>query len=91
MAMRIKKSSPTVFTLLTDGSAVLLNLDSLVYFKLNRSAAILWQRIEGGDPPSLDDLVACAVDRFDVDAALAVQVIGTFVGRLQQFKLARVE
>jgi len=86
--MRFEKSSPTVFTPLDDGRGVLLNLETLFYYSLNRSGAALWQAIENSQ--TLDDLVSVTCERFDVDQDTARREIGDFVERLQQFKMVRV-
>jgi hypothetical protein len=42
--MVIEKASQTVFTPLADSTAVLLNLNTLLYFKLNRTGAAVWKQ-----------------------------------------------
>jgi Coenzyme PQQ synthesis protein D (PqqD) len=88
--MRIEKSSQTVFTPLADGTGVLLNLETLFYYNLNRTASVLWQQIEAGDVLTLDDLLRSTCERFDVDEASARQVINAFVEQLKQFNMIRV-
>jgi len=84
--MNIRKASPTVFTPLEDGSAVLLNLQTLFYYNLNRSAAVLWKQIETQD--SLDDseLVRGACQRFDVDEARAHSDVQDFLQKLREYR-----
>jgi coenzyme PQQ synthesis protein D (PqqD) len=87
--MRIEKSSQTVFTPLADGTGVLLNLDTLFYFSLNRTGSALWQQIEASNVLSLDDLLRSACETFDVDEPAARPLIGEFIERLEQFKMIR--
>jgi len=84
--MNIRKASPTVFTPLEDGSAVLLNLQTLFYYNLNRSAAVLWKQIETQD--SLDDseLVRGACQRFDFDEARAHSDVQDFLQKLREYR-----
>jgi len=77
-----------VFTPLDDGNGVLLNLDTLLYYNLNRTGAAIWQEIEaGGSARTLDDLIRSTCERFDVDHESARSHIGAFVERLEQFKM----
>lgn len=88
--MRIAKSRLTVFTPLEDETGVLLNLETLFYYSLNRTAVALWQELEHGDPPTLDDLVRATCKRFDVDEDSARRDIVAFVGRLEEFRMLSV-
>jgi len=88
--MLVEKSQLTVFTPLDDGTGVLLNLETLFYYSLHRTGVALWQEIENGDSPTLDVLVQATCKRFDVDEDVARREIGTFVGRLEEFRMVRV-
>ena len=88
--MRVEKLSLTVFTRLDDGTGVLLNLQTLFYYSLNRTGAAIWQEIENSNPSTIDDLVRAVCERFDVDQNAAHQEVGTFVSRLEQFKMVRL-
>jgi Coenzyme PQQ synthesis protein D (PqqD) len=88
--MRIEKSSQTVFTPLADGTGVLLNLETLLYYRLNRTAALLWQEVESGTCRTLDDLVQRACEKFDVDDQRASESLGEFLTRLAEFKMIRL-
>ena len=88
--MLVEKSQLTVFTPLDDGTGVLLNLETLFYYSLNRTGVALWQEIENGDAPTLDVLVQATCKRFDVDEDVARREIVTFVGRLEEFRMVRV-
>lgn len=87
--MRIEKSSPTVFTPLDDGTGVLLNLETLIYYSLNPTGVALWKHIEAEKSITIDDLVRETCDRFDVSVETAQREIDAFVQHLQQFKIIR--
>jgi len=89
--MRIEKSAQTVFTALEDGTAVLLNLNTLFYYSLNRTGAAVWQQIESSKAVTADELARVVCERFDVGEEAAWQTIGDFLGRLEEFKMIRIE
>jgi len=82
--MVVEKLSSAVYTPLEDGTGVLLNVDTLVYFSLNRTAATVWQLIEAQESPSFDDLTAIICEKFDVSASIAYQEVDSFVKKLEQ-------
>jgi hypothetical protein len=82
--MVVEKLSSAVYTPLDDGTGVLLNLETLVYFSLNRTAAAVWQQIEAHKSSSFDELTALVCEKFDVSANTAHQEIVSFVRRLEQ-------
>ena len=89
--MRVEKLSPTVFTQLDDGTGVLLNLETLVYYSLNRTAVSIWQRIENEPSVPIEALVQVTCDRFNVlDHGVVRREIEGFVGRLQLLRLVRL-
>jgi len=88
--MLVEKSPLTVFTPLDDGTGVLLNLETLFYYSLNRTGVVLWQEIERGSPPTVGLLVNAICRRFDVDEEGARLGIVAFVTRLAEFKMVRV-
>jgi coenzyme PQQ synthesis protein D (PqqD) len=88
--MRVEKSPQTVFTVLADGTAVLLNLETLFYYELNRTGAVLWQEIEANSSPTVERLVSTVCDRFDVKEEGARPAIMAFVSRLAEFKMVRI-
>jgi hypothetical protein len=88
--MRVEKVSSTVFTPLEDGTGVLLNLESLIYYKLNRTATVLWGEIDSNDAPTLEDLGRILHRRFEVDADTAAREVGGFIERLEHLGLARI-
>jgi len=80
--MIIRKSSPTVFTNLEDGTAVLLNLSTFVYYSLNRTGSAIWQEIEKKESVDRGDLLKVIQERFEIDEPAASQDLDAFVGRL---------
>lgn len=88
--MRIEKSLSTVFTPLADGTAVLLNLDTRLYFSLNRTAAALWQQIEEAKAVTLDDLVQKTCERFEVSEEAARQDLSSFARELEHLKMVSI-
>jgi Coenzyme PQQ synthesis protein D (PqqD) len=87
--MRAEKSSLTVFTPLDDGTGVLLNVDTLFYYSLNRTAVTLWKEIEANQSFATDDLVPLLCERFEVDGEAARREIAAFVSKLEQLKFLR--
>ena len=87
--MQIEKASPTVFTPLADGTGVLLNLDTLFYYSLNRTGSVLWQRIEEG-VVTLDELLRDTGERFEVSEDTARSLVIKFIEQLEIFKMIRV-
>lgn len=88
--MRIEKLSPTVFTPLDDGTGVLLNLDTLVYYSLNRAASLLWQELGDKKTFDMDGLIIAIRTRFDVDQEPARREVEGFLRRLEQLGVIRV-
>jgi hypothetical protein len=88
--MQIEKIAKTVFTPLADGTAVLLNLDTLAYYSLNSSAAAFWQAIDNGNAQTLADLVNHACQTYEVDDLRAHQTLREFINRLVEYKIIRV-
>ena len=88
--MRIEKTAQTVFTPLADGTGVLLNLDTLAYYRLNATACALWQEIDGGAASTLDDLVFHTCEVYEVDLERADAALREYVSRLAEFKMIRL-
>ena len=87
--MRVEKSSLTVFTPLDDGTGVLLNVDTLLYYSLNRTAVTLWKEIEARSPLVPNDLIPTLCERFEVDQEAARREITSFIEKLQELKILR--
>jgi hypothetical protein len=88
--MLVQKSAPTVFTPLDDGTGVLLNLETLLYFALNKTGVAIWQEIERNSSPTVDLLAKAICQRFDIDEEGARQGIVAFVNKLAELKMIRV-
>lgn len=88
--MRVEKLSLTVFTPLDDGTGVLLNVDTLFYYSLNRTAVALWKEIEANNSFTVNDLVPAMCERFEVDGEAARREIAAFFKKLEELKILRV-
>ena len=88
--MRIEKTAQTVFTSLADATGVLLNLETLVYYRLNATACALWQQIDSGLASTLDDLVFRTCEMYEVDLERADASLREFVTRLAEYKMIRM-
>jgi Coenzyme PQQ synthesis protein D (PqqD) len=88
--MLVEKSAPTVFTPLDDGTGVLLNLETLFYYSLNRTGVALWQEIERSSSLSVEMLATAICKRFDVDEEAARRSILEFINHLAELKMIRV-
>jgi hypothetical protein len=88
--MKVEKVSSTVFTPLGDGTGVLLHLETLWYYSLNRTASAVWQLIEEKKVLALDDLIDATCERFEVDHEEARQTIRSFIEKLVEYKMVSV-
>jgi hypothetical protein len=88
--MRIEKASPTVFTPLDDGTGVLLNLNTLFYYSLNRTGTVLWQQIEEHSAITLDELLRGTNERFEVNEDAVRPLVVKFIEQLENLKMVRV-
>jgi hypothetical protein len=88
--MQINKTASTVFTPLDDGTGVLLNIETLLYYSLNRTGSQLWKLLEEVQTVSLDDLVMLTCERFDVTEENARLALLAFIDRLDSFKMIRL-
>ncbi|HWO00624.1 MAG TPA: PqqD family protein [Blastocatellia bacterium] len=88
--MQVKKLAGSVFTALPDGTGVLLNLATLIYFGLNSTGASVWQEIDQVEAADLDQLVQCVCARFEVDRAFARKEIAIFIERLASLGLIQI-
>ena len=87
--MRVEKSARTVFTPLDDGTGVLLNVDTLLYYSINRTGVALWKKIDTNNPSTLDDLVHIVCERFDIDQQVARSEASAFVEKLRELGILR--
>jgi len=91
VSMRVKKLSQTVFTPLDDGAGVLLNLETLCYYNLNKTGAAVWRDIEARVSLSLDEIVASMCQRFEVAQDAARIDARAFVEHLARCKMVRID
>lgn len=68
-----------------DGEAVLLDLSSKRYFRLNATGAVIWQEIEAGR--GRDEIADTLILRFDVDREVATQAVADLIGDLTEWGL----
>ena len=68
----------------------MLNLETLFYYRLNRTGAALWQQIEESKSIMFEDLVRGTCERFDVDEEGARRSVGSFVERLEEYKMIHI-
>ncbi len=68
----------------------MLNLDTLLYYSLNRTGAILWQRIEDKKVVMMEDLVRSICERFDIEEEAAYRHTRAFLEHLESLKMVRV-
>jgi hypothetical protein len=73
-----------------DGEAVLLDLDSGVYFGFNAVATLIWSRMSAVGAVAFDQLVVQVVGEFAVDPREAERDVGIFVEALRANGLVHV-
>jgi coenzyme PQQ synthesis protein D (PqqD) len=88
--VKIEKASQVVYTPLEDGRAVLLNLDTLIYFSLNRTGATLWELISETGEIDEAQLVQSLCNRFEVETETAQREVSAFLDQLRQLKFVRL-
>jgi len=72
--------SPDVLVAHLAGEAVLLNLRDKSYYRLNETAARVWQLIEKGE--SRESIVAALVSEFEIDDARAATELDALLADL---------
>lgn len=83
--MRIEKISSTVFTPLENGDGVLLNMDTLGYYSLNKTGVAVWRMFEERGTLDLDEIASAICQRFDVAEDAAEIDLRAFVEHLARF------
>ena len=76
------KPRPDVLTARLADEAVLLDLASKDYFRLNETGAAIWNALERGLPPEAIEAELCAT--FEVDPAEAAARVSEFLAELSQ-------
>lgn len=87
--MEIEKTVSTVYTPLDDGNGVVLNIDTLDYYSLNRTGSWIWSVIEEHSHLSFDDLVDRVCRQFEVSEDAARIDVHAFVEHLARFQMVR--
>jgi hypothetical protein len=88
--MRVEKLSKAVFTPLEDGTGVLLNLQTLCYYNLNKTGVAVWVEIDAKPGLTVDEIAASISERFDVEADAALIDARAFIEHLARFKIVRI-
>jgi hypothetical protein len=83
--------SPRALMRELDGEAVLLDLDSGMYYGLNAVATWIWNRTSLAGRLPFETLVADLVQEFDVGRPVAEREVAAFVEALQANRLASVQ
>lgn len=68
---------------------VLLDLEGSVYFRLNGSGAVLWQRLVAGEDRG--QLVMTLMERYDLEADVAERDVDEFLHQLDAVNLLEDE
>lgn len=71
-----------------DGDAVLLDLETSRYFKLNRVGAHIWEALGGG--ASVGDVRRSVMESFDVDPDRCVRDIDNLLAALRTAGLVKI-
>ena len=89
MKERYCVSRDVLFTQLDDGSGVLLNLGSGLYYTLNRAGVVIWKALADAEGPAELAQRVCAA--FEVEAAEAEREVQRLLIELRRDGLVRVE
>jgi hypothetical protein len=91
ISMRIEKVSSAVFTPLENGSGVLLNLETLLYYSLNRTGVAVWKLLDEKSSIDLEDIAKSICQRFEVTEDAAEIDLRAFVEHLARFKMVKID
>lgn len=69
---------------LLDGEVVLLDVGGARYHSLNRTASVMWPKLEAG--ATTDELVEAVVDEFDAEHEVVRRDVEAFLERCRQQK-----
>jgi hypothetical protein len=72
-----------------EGEAVLLDLTTKRYFRLNATSATIWRAVEEGK--SRDEIVLALLESFEVDESIAAPAVDETLSDLEQRGLLSVE
>lgn len=71
-----------------DGSVMLMSVSNGEYYSLNGAGNRIWEII--GKPATLESIIACLVEEYEVDAQVAERETRIFLGELAAKGLVRV-
>jgi hypothetical protein len=83
------RPAPRVMAAHLDGQAVLLDLASKDYFRLNETSALVWSGIERGE--TREQILAALVAGFEVGEAEAARALDALLAELRQRGLLAAE
>jgi len=89
--MKVVTVTPRALVRELDGEAVLLDLDSGMYYGLNSLGTWIWNRTSAAGGLAFDTLVEELVTEFDVERPVAEREAAAFVEALRENGLANVE
>ncbi len=75
-----KRPSADVLVAHLEGEAVLLDLTTKRYFRLNSTSAAIWRAVEEGK--SRDEIVQALLDAFDVDESVVSSAVNDTLAEL---------
>ena len=88
--MHVEKLASTVFTPLENGAGVLLNLNTLCYYNLNKTGVAVWKLLEEAKTVGLDEITGRICERFDVEQDAAQIDLKAFVEHLARFNMVTI-
>lgn len=87
--MKYRVNNSLIFTLLKDGSGVILRLSDTFFYSLNETGVVIWKEIENG--AGTGEIVRTLCREFEVPEKEAMQDITTFLEDLRREKLIMEE
>jgi hypothetical protein len=82
---RFRLNEPTVVHEVIDGEGIIINLETGVYYSLNKSAAAVWERLAGGAGTA--ELVASLTEHYDASPEAIADDVDSLLDQLQQEQL----
>ena len=84
---RYRTNPNVIYTKLDDAEAVLLDVQTQMYYSVNETGLIIWELL--GEPRTIEEIVAALTEDYEVEAADAQRVAETFVQDLGRDGLVR--
>jgi hypothetical protein len=85
---RFSPTDQAVYAGLTDGDGVIIDSQTTFYFGLNKTAALLWERLQTGHA-SAGELVDLLLQRYQVSQVQAAQDVHDFLAHVLEYGLVR--